>query len=313
MTFDLQHLVAFNAIVSAGSLGRAADALHVTQPALSRTIRRLEEQAGAPLFERHSKGMQLTDVGRALWPHAVLLQRESEHADEDIKAMLGLAKGTIRVGAVGSIACLVLPLAIGSACKKWPNLQVQVIEGVWDRLAEALVSHEIDLALAVDIEDSDEIVAVKDCRWEDTSYVVAGGRHPLRKKPKLTLADTLEERWAILPKGTGPFEHMKKVFVRQDLPMPNVVVETRSVTALKSLIGHSGFLGWMPEPMYDAERKAGLIDALPIPGASDSRTLTAFRRRAGMLPGPSVKLLEELRALTAQAPSGGQGRSGKRL
>lgn len=298
MAFDLQHLAAFNAVVAAGSLGRAAESLHITQPALSRTIRRLEDHIGAPLFERHSKGMQLTDVGSALLPHAVLLQRESEHADEDIKALLGLAKGTIRVGAVGSIACLVLPLAIGRTCEKWPNLRVQVIEGVWDRLAEALVSHEIDLALGVEIEDSDEIIAVKDCRWIDTSHVVAGRRHPLRKKPKLTLADTLEERWAILPKGTGPFEHMKQMFVRAGLPMPNVVVETRSVTALKSLIGRSGFLGWMPEPMYDAEQKAGLIDMLPMRGASDRRALTAFRRRSGMLPGPSVKLLEELRALT---------------
>ncbi|MDR3451577.1 MAG: LysR family transcriptional regulator [Rhodoferax sp.] len=311
MTFDLQHLIAFNAIVSSGSLGRAADALNVTQPALSRTIRRLEEQAGAPLFARHSKGMQLTDVGRALLPHAVLLQRESEHANEDIKAMLGFAKGTIRVGAVGSIACLVLPLAIGSICKKWPSLQVQVIEGVWDRLANALASHEIDLALGVDvdIEDTDEIMAVKDCRWEDTSYVVAGWRHPLRKKPMLTLADTLQERWAILPKGTGPFEHMKKVFVRQQLPLPNVVVETRSVTVLKSLIGRSGFLGWMPEPMYDAEQKAGLIDALDIPGASDRRTLTAFHRKAGILPGPSIKLLEELRLLTVPPAHGAQRRA----
>lgn len=309
MAFDLQHLIAFNAIVSAGSLGRAAAALNVTQPALSRTIRRLEEQAGAPLFERHSKGMQLTDVGHALRPHAVLLQRESDRADEEIKAMLGLARGTIRVGAVASIACLVLPLAIGSICKKWPNLRVQVIEGVWDRLADALVSHEIDLALGAVIEDSDEIVAVKDCRWEDTSYVVAGKRHPLRKKPKLSLADTLQERWATLPKGTAPFNHMKEVFARQRLPLPNVVVETRSVTALKSLIGRSGFLGWMPEPMYDAERKAGLIDALDIPGARDTRTLTAFRRRAGMLPGPSIKLLEELRALTGQPQQNGQRRA----
>jgi DNA-binding transcriptional LysR family regulator len=91
---------------------------------------------------------------------------------------------------------------------------------------------------------------------------------------------------------------MKSVFARQNLALPNVVVETRSVMALKSLIGHSGFLGWMPAPMYDAERKAGLVDALDIPGASDKRILTAFRRRTGMLPGPSVKLLEELRAVT---------------
>jgi DNA-binding transcriptional LysR family regulator len=301
MAFDLQQLRAFNAIVSAGSLGRAAKTLNLTQPALSRTLRRLEQQAGAPLFERHSKGMQLTDVGTALLPHAMLLQRESDNAEEGIRALLGLARGIIRVGAVGSIACLVLPQAIGSVCQKWPKLQVQVTEGVWDRLADALLTHQIDLALGVEAEDSEEIEAVKDCCWEDTSFVVAGATHALRGKRRLTLADTLQERWAILPRGTGPFNHMKKLFARHHLPLPNVVVETRSVTVLKSLVGRSGFLSWMPEPMYDAERKAGLIDALKIPGASDKRTLTAFRRRAGMLPGPAIKLLEELRALTTPA------------
>ena len=76
MTFVLRSLVAFNTIVSSGSLGRAAEALNVTQPALSRTIRKLEDEVGAPLFERHSKAMQLTDVGRGLQPHALLLPRE---------------------------------------------------------------------------------------------------------------------------------------------------------------------------------------------------------------------------------------------
>jgi DNA-binding transcriptional LysR family regulator len=301
MAFDPRHLTAFNTVVSTGTLGRAAEALQVTQPALSRTIRRLEQQVGAPLFERHSKGMQLTDIGRALLPHSTLLEREGERAAEEIKAMLGLDKGTIRVGAVGSIACMVLPLAIGRTCEKWPNLQVRMIEGVWDRLADALLSHEIDLALSTATEDVDEeIVAVKDCRWEDTSFVVAGENHPLRKMNKVTLSDTLGERWVSLPKGTDPFAHVRKVFARFGLGLPNIVVETRSVTALKGLVGQCGFLGWMPEPMYAAERTAGLIDALPIPGASDTRTLTAFRRRAGILPGPSVKLLEELRKLTVR-------------
>ncbi|WP_333605371.1 LysR family transcriptional regulator [Novosphingobium sp.] len=300
MAFDLRQLAAFNAVVSSGSLGRAAEQLHVTQPALSRTIRKLEEEAGAPLFERHSKGMQLTDIGRALLPHSMLLEREAEHAAEEIKAMLGMDKGTIRVGAVGSIACMVLPLAISSTCRKWPNLKVYVIEGVWDRLADALISHEIDLALGVASEEvPEEIMAVKSCRWEDTSFIVAGKHHPLRKVGNLTLADTLGEPWAILPKGTDPFTHVAKIFARRGLALPNAVVETRSVTVLKSLISQSGFLGWMPEPMYDAERQAGLIDALPIAEAQDTRVLTAFRRRSGILPGPAGKLLEELRKLTA--------------
>ena len=302
MPFDLRQLIAFNTVVSTGSLGGAANKLHVTQPALSRTIRKLEEEAGAPLFERHSKGMQLTDIGRALLPHSMLLEREAEHAVEEIKARLGMSKGTIRVGAVGSIACRVLPLAISSTCKKWPNLQVYVMEGVWDRLANAMVSHEIDLALGVANENiSDEIVAVKSCRWEDTSFVVAGQHHPLHKIKNLKLSDTLGERWAILPKGTDPFAHMAKIFARSGLSLPNVVVETRSVTVLKSLIAQSGFLGWMPEPMYDVERRAGLIEALPIAEATDTRTLTAYRRRAGILPGPAARLLEELRNLTVSS------------
>lgn len=299
MPFDLRQLRAFTTIVSAGSLGRAAEALHVTQPALSRIIKRLEDEVGASLFERHSKGMQLTAIGQALLPHASLLQREADYAREEIDAMRGLAKGTIRVGAVGSIASYVLPLAVGTVVARWPNLRVEILEGVWDRLAEGLVKHEIDLALSMAMPDTEEIIAIADCRWEDASFVVASPEHPLRQRPALTLADTLEAPWAIPPRGTGPYEHMRQVFEAAGLGLPNIVVETRSVTALKSLVARSSFLSWMAEPMIDAERRAGVIAPLPIPGLVARRTLTAFRRRHGILPSPAVKLLEALRALTA--------------
>ena len=69
---------------------------------------------------------------------------------------------------------------------------------------------------------------------------------------------------------------------------------------LKGLVTRAGFLGWMAEPMFDAERRAGLIDALPIPTAPRRReTLTAFRRRRGLLPGPAARLVEELRRIAA--------------
>lgn len=300
MTFDLKQLNAFATIVSAGSLGRAAETLHVTQPALSRTVRRLEQQVGAPLFERHSKGMQLTAIGSALLPHATLLLREAENAAEEINAMRGLAKGVIRVGAVGAVASLILPLAIESVLKKWPQLTVFVVEGVWDRLAEGLVKHQIDLALSATAETSDEIEAIPDCRWQDRSNVVAAADHRLRNKRKLTLKDTMNEQWAITPRGTAPYRQMQQVFRAQGLGLPNIVVETRSIIVLKSLVTRSGFLGWMPESIYDAERRARLVNVLDIPGATSTRTLTAFRRRQGILPAPAVKLLEELRRLAAR-------------
>ncbi len=79
--------------------------------------------------------MQLTAIGSALLPHATLLQREADHAREEIDAMRSLAKGTTRVGAVASIATLVLPLAVSGVLARWPDLRVEIMEGVWDRLA----------------------------------------------------------------------------------------------------------------------------------------------------------------------------------
>lgn len=299
MTFDLRQLNAFLAIVEAGSLGRAAETLHVTQPALSRTVRRLEKLLGAPLFERHSTGMQTTTLGNALLPHATLLQREAAQAMEEMNALRGLSKGAIRVGALGSIACLVLPLAISAVLEKWPNLTVYIVEGVWDRLAEALLKREIDLALSMAGAGTHEIDEISDCRWQDKSFVVAATDHPLRRKRQLRLEHTLNQKWATLPKGTAPYEQMRHVFHEHGLGLPNVVVETRSITTLKSLVAQSGFLSWMAESIYDAERRAHWVDALHIPGTMSARTLTAFKRRQGMLPGPAAKLLDELRLLTS--------------
>jgi DNA-binding transcriptional LysR family regulator len=300
MAFDLHQLRAFNAIVATGSLGRAAEVLNVTQPALSRTIRRLEEAAGAALFERHSKGMQLTHIGYALVPYAKTLTEGANNAAEEIKVLLGMAKGTVRVGAVGSIASALLPLAIERTSKAWPHLRFQVLEDTWQRVANALVSRDIDLALGLETADSTEFVAMKEMRWRISSHVIASMQHPLRKNRKLTLADTVNERWTVLPRGTIPFERMRSLFARHQLPLPNVVVETRSDMVMRRLIAHSGFLGWSPEPLFETERKAGLVDRLPIADASDSLAFTAFRRRSGTLPSPVLKLLEELRELSVQ-------------
>lgn len=203
--------------------------------------------------------------------------------------------------AVGSVASLILPLAIDRVLTRWPNLRVQIIEGVGDRLAEALIKHEIDLALGVYMQESEEICPIADCSWEDSSYVVASVTHPLRQQCGLKLADTIHHRWAIMPRGTPPFEQMQQMFRSHGLGLPNVTVETRSIIALKSLVTCAGYLSWMPEPMYDAERKAHLIEALPIPDTVIARSLTAFRRRRGILPAPAVKLLEELRQIIASS------------
>ena len=146
MTFDLRQLRAFTTIVACGSLGRAADALHVTQPALSRILKRLEDSA-RPCSSAIRRGAAHRVRRRAAAACDAAAARGRARA-RGADAMRGFAKGTIKVGTVGSIASLVLPVAVGRVLDRWPNLRVEIIEGVWDRLAEGLNKHEIDLALS---------------------------------------------------------------------------------------------------------------------------------------------------------------------
>ncbi|MET0962754.1 MAG: LysR substrate-binding domain-containing protein, partial [Noviherbaspirillum sp.] len=254
-----------------------------------------------------SRGMLLTAFGQALLPRAMLLEQEALHATQEIDAMRGLAKGTIRVGAIGSVASSILPRAIARVLARWPGLQIEVLEGVWDKLAEALMRHEIDIALGKQMDDSADICAIADCRWTDTSHVVAAAGHPLTRKDRLAHADVLGAQWAMVPRGTAPFQEMSQMFALHGLPAPEIAVQTRSIVVLKSLVIDAGFLSWMAEPMYEAERKAGLIAALPVAGLEAVRTLTAFRRRQGLLPAPAVKLVEELRNV-AMRPGNGKTR-----
>lgn len=206
MALSVEQLAIFAAIAKGGSLGRAAAVLNMTQPALSRAVKRLEQHLGAELFERHSKGMQLTDIGKAFLPHATSLHAEATQALEEIQVLRGAGRGTVRVGAVASTASSILPPAIEHTLRKWPGLHFDVVEGVWDLLAAGLAKHEIDLALGAEAPDTDEIVAIRDCSWQDTSHIIVAADHPLKHRRKLTLADTLQERWTIPPAGTGPHQ-----------------------------------------------------------------------------------------------------------
>lgn len=303
MSFDIKHLTAFISVAREGSLGRAAHALNITQPALSRTIRRLEDQVGAPLFERYTTGMVLTPAGQALLPHAESLQHEAELAIETINELRGLTRGTIRVGAVASVISQLLPMAIGRVLERWPRLQIEMVEGVGDLLSGALLRHEIDLVISTELPDHPEIQRFSELFWHDINTIVAGSSHRLRQQSRLRMVDIAQEKWVIPPRGTAPYKELHALFTEHQLPAPDIVVETRSITACKSLVAHAGFLSWMPIPMYSAEQQAGLVAPLEVEGSRQHRQIYVFHRRQGILPPPALKLLEALRSFPAEVPS----------
>jgi DNA-binding transcriptional LysR family regulator len=294
MTLDGRQIKAFLAIVETGSLGRAAASLHLTQPALSRIVKRLETQLQAQLFERHSTGMELTSFGHALLPYATHLSNETALAIEELNAMRGLSRGTIRIGAVASAAIMLLPAALNAVLTRWPSLQVQVMEAVEDKLALALANNDIDVVLAGPIPESQDILQVGEHKFSDRYGVITSVTHPLQKRKDLSIVDLSEMSWVMPPEGAEPRTLFDSLISRLGAAPPRVTVETRSPSAIKAIVARTRFLGWLPEPLFAAERTAGSLRALSVKGMNVQRRFFVYRRRRSFASPAILKFLEEL-------------------
>jgi DNA-binding transcriptional LysR family regulator len=295
MALDPRQLRAFLAIVDAGSLGLAAEALHVTQPALSRIVRRLETQLGVPLFERRTTGMELTSFGQALLPHATVLSAEGARAIEQINALRGLGQGTLRIGAIASAAIMLLPAVLDRILTRWPNLQVQITEAVEDVLSIALTNNAIDIAISGPILESPDIVQVAEHKFTDRYAVICAAAHPLHERKDLSIHDLEDALWVMPPDEAEPRRQFNALVTHLGAVIPRVAVETRYPAVIKAMVARTKFLGWLPEPLFTAEQAAGLIRALPVKEMALQRRFFVFRRRRSSTPPPVEKFLEELR------------------
>jgi DNA-binding transcriptional LysR family regulator len=139
MAVDHRGLNAFFNVARLGSVGAATTALSVTQPAVSRTLRKLEQQLGVQLFLRHSTGMQLTAFGQSLLPHATLLETGLNRALEEIDLFRGASKGMARVGILPSLVLDIIPTVLNNVRVKLPGLQLHVVEAPNHQLTRALL------------------------------------------------------------------------------------------------------------------------------------------------------------------------------
>ncbi len=179
MTLDIRSAAILLECARRGSLGRAAAALNMTQPAITRTLKALEDGYGVQLFERTTRGVVATVYGEALLPYAKLIVSEAGNADEIIRQMRGANRGVVRVGGVSSVMSGVIVAAIAATRRRHPEVQFQVIEELEDRLLDALKSGEIDIAVSPEPYADDEITLAGKETLTDEVHVYARPGHPL--------------------------------------------------------------------------------------------------------------------------------------
>jgi LysR family hydrogen peroxide-inducible transcriptional activator len=141
-------LRAFIATADAGALSRAARRLGISQPSLTVQIQRLEQYLGASLFDRHGRGVALTDVGKALYPRARRIMDEVRATEESLRRDVAEGFGTLVVGAIPTVAPYVLPGAIERLRARHPNMRIELREEYSAVLAELLHDGALDVAIA---------------------------------------------------------------------------------------------------------------------------------------------------------------------
>jgi DNA-binding transcriptional LysR family regulator len=196
---ELRHLAYFVAVAEKLNFSRAAEELHVAQPAISQQIRALEKNLGVPLFDRMGKRVRLTEAGRALLPHARQILAAVETAQHEMQERSALTRGSASLGAPSTVSTHRLPRLLTRFQRAYPGLEVRLREAGTESLLQAVEAGELDLAI-VTSDVLPPVVEVLPFLEED--YVLAvGARHALAGRRTVRLADLAGEAFILFPAG----------------------------------------------------------------------------------------------------------------
>jgi len=290
MALNLNSLRLFLAVATHGGFSRAARVTGVSQPAISKAVRLLEQQGGAQLLVRAPAGVVLTEAGRLLLEHARALFAEERSAEERLEALRGLRHGVLRVGASTTLASYFLPPILGELYRAHPGIDLQLLSANARAVLGAVLEHQVELGL-VEGPLHDGRLEVRPWR-EDELLVVAAPGHPLTRKRGVTGAQLMEELLLLREEGAGTRD-VTLAALRRRRWTPTRSFEVNSTEAIKGLVAAG--VGWavLSARAVRDELQVGRLKRIDVPDFALRRTLSWVRWRARRL-GPAATAFRSL-------------------
>lgn len=263
----LQHLHLLLTLARTGSLRASAEALNVTQPALTKALKQLEEEFGTTLVVRTPKGVRLAPAGELLAARAATVVRELERAREEVGWFARNERTTVTVGVSPAAALLLAPGAIARFQARWPGVTVRLTDALYPQAQERLRSGELDLALGPLPPEG----LARDLRatplLHSESVIVAHHDHPQRAARHLH--DLQDARWILTGPRLGPGDPGRLGFEQLGLAAPQVALECDAFSTLLALLPTMGALAVVPRHFFDTHGpRIGLVKldiAEPLP------------------------------------------------
>ncbi len=290
---DLRQLRHFVAVAEYGHFARAAEAVNLSQPALSRSVQALEASLGCRLLDRGPRNAVLTAHGQLVLEHARRLLEANRSLHNAVSQLANLEAGELRLGAGPYPAARLIPRALGQLVTQYPKIKVQLTIEDWRSLRERLLNESVELFVADCRElHGDPQLNIEPLQVHDGVFFCRPG-HPLLRQKKLTpqalgdypLAGTL------LPLEVA--SALREASGREQL----LGIECDNFMVLKALVASSDVISMAPWDVVADEVREGRLDVLPLPGkqAVQQSAYGVVTRQGHSLSPAAQAMLEQIR------------------
>ncbi len=293
---ELDHVEAFVAIVRRGGFTRAATTLHLSQPAISRRVRLLEQELRAPLFERVRSGVILTDAGRAFLPHAEGLLASMRDGIDAVGALRGATHGIVTLAIVGTLASTGLTERLRRFREAHPAIDLRIRTALSAEVSELVRRGDATLGLRYGDDPNPELFSAK--IHDEPMVPVCSPSHRLARARRVETRALSGEKWVAFPPRAGVGRDPYVSALAQTLAAAGLdasaIVPIDSLTAQKRMVEAGFGLALLPASSIDEELRAGSLCALRVPALRIRVTVVLIHRRRAFQSGATRALVSLL-------------------
>jgi LysR family transcriptional regulator, transcriptional activator of the cysJI operon len=271
-----QHLHVFVTVTERGNFSRAAEELHMTQPAVSQYIQSLENTMGTKLLERSSKFVRLNKAGEIVYHHAKEILGLYTKMHSLVDDLTNNTSGPLSIGASYTFGEYVLPHIIAKMQKEYPLINPAITIGNTKEIAKLVRAHQLEVGI-VEGQFKDKHLTIEPFEV-DSMYVVASPKHRLAEQTgEINLSELKEETWIVREKGSGTREASEEMF-KQYRISPKRILEFGSTQLIKESIEAGIGLSLLSDWVVQREVLTGSLSVIKIKGLSVTRNFSIVLR-----------------------------------
>ncbi|KFC61449.1 MULTISPECIES: LysR family transcriptional regulator [unclassified Massilia] len=282
------------------NIHRAAEELHMTQPAASKQIKDLEEMLEVRLFERLPRGMEPTIYGETMIRHARMALTSLALAHDDLVALKAGLSGQVEVGVIMSPAMALLPRAIARIKEQAPLLRIGVHLEPSNVLLDKLQRGTLDFMIGRILEKEDSSGLVYEELTEEPACAVVRPGHALLEARDLRLEDIADQPWILPPPGSILRHRFDMMFRRAGLQPPVNVVDTTALLLITTLLQQTDSLHVMPQEVAQYYASLNVMRILPIELPCKMDAFGIIRQQDHLLAPGADLLLKQVRLAASE-------------